>query len=437
MTEMNHFILSTCIYDHPMLKVKPKIRIPYLRVLKYFVLKISPDEELVKMRLNLYEKYFSEYVKRYPKQKSIEDDIATILANSKRKPWRKKYRIMLYLDIASLLLEKSKIMAAADLIKHYLEENKQEEFCGVANSILEEDYYDGELMGCPRILYTYYCKNRDHLKKHQHNYLVTADMSAGKSTLINALIGMRITRTSQEACTANVAYIYNKPFRDRIIDLLTDRWILDAKSDILKGINFERPSFISVGYNMLTENEIRICLVDTPGVNNSIEKGHVNITRQTIKHQEHTCLIYVLNINKLGTEEERTHLKWLAEVEDTEKIVFVLNQIDCCHSKEDDIRQSIEDLRNELSGIGFKNPVICPVSAYAALLAKMKMDGLLINEDDIDDYEVMKRKFNRSFYDLTSYYDISPLSDSEDEDKMLLQKCGFYGLENVLFGGTK
>ena len=67
----------------------------------------------------------------------------------------------------------------------------------------------------------------------------------------------------------------------------------------------------------------------------------------------------------------------------------------------------------------------------------MKMDGLLINEDDIDDYEVMKRKFNRSFYDLTSYYDISPLSDNEDEDKMLLQKCGFYGLENVLFGGTK
>ena len=188
---------------------------------------------------------------------------------------------------------------------------------------------------------------------------------------------------------------------------------------------------------MLTENEIRICLVDTPGVNNSIEKGHVNITRQAIKHQEHTCLIYVLNINKLGTEEERTHLKWLAEVEDTEKIVFVLNQIDCCHSKEDDIKQSIENLRNELSGIGFKNPVICPVSAYAALLAKMKMDGLLINEDDIDDYEVMKRKFNRSFYDLTSYYDISPLSDSEDEDKMLLQKCGFYGLENVLFGGTK
>ena len=43
---------------------------------------------------------------------------------------------------------------------------------------------------------------------------VIATMSSGKSTLINALIGKPLARTSQEVCTGNLNYLYNKPFED-------------------------------------------------------------------------------------------------------------------------------------------------------------------------------------------------------------------------------
>ena len=37
--------------------------------------------------------------------------------------------------------------------------------------------------------------------------LVTATMSAGKSTLINAIVGKRLMRTAQEACTGHICNI--------------------------------------------------------------------------------------------------------------------------------------------------------------------------------------------------------------------------------------
>ena len=56
---------------------------------------------------------------------------------------------------------------------------------------------------------------QDRLKKtfvsqKERRVIVTANMSAGKSTLINALIGKPLARTSQEVCTGNVCYLFNK-----------------------------------------------------------------------------------------------------------------------------------------------------------------------------------------------------------------------------------
>ena len=65
--------------------------------------------------------------------------------------------------------------------------------------------------------------------------LVTATMSAGKSTLINALIGKKIVRTSQEVCTGNLCYIYNQSVENNKILL----W----ENPIKKGLPFGRQSF--------------------------------------------------------------------------------------------------------------------------------------------------------------------------------------------------
>ena len=58
MSDMNCFVSAMDISIHPMLKVKPKIRIPYFRVLSAFVLQISPNDKILEQRLKVYEKNF-------------------------------------------------------------------------------------------------------------------------------------------------------------------------------------------------------------------------------------------------------------------------------------------------------------------------------------------------------------------------------------------
>lgn len=436
MSDMNCFVSAMDISIHPMLKVKPKIRIPYFRVLSAFVLQISPNDKILEQRLKVYEKNFFNCCKKIPVQKSLEDDIFAVLEKSGFRPWRRKYRFMLLLDIAFLLLDERKIIMAYEMICHHLNKKKYEKLADFKDSLLKDTSID-PAFGCPVKLFEQYCINRDFLRKVQKNYIVTANMSSGKSTLINALIGKQITRTSQEACTANIGYIYNKPFDDGTANIITDHIELYTDEKKLKNIGFDYPSFISLNWQLLCDEKVRVCFIDTPGVNNSISREHIAITRRTIKNEKYDKLIYVLDINRLGTDEEIRHLKWLADNVPIEKIIFVLNKIDNCRSSEDDIKKSIENLKCELSELGFKEAAVCPVSAYAALLAKIKKSGITLSDDDAEDYDVMKRKFNRPYYDLTAYYSDPPFTEDEEPEQRLLQKCGFYGLEKILFGGTK
>ena len=71
-------------------------------------------------------------------------------------------------------------------------------------------------------------QNRAFLKSDPIKVIVTANMSAGKSTLLNALVGKKVNKTQNEACTAKIHYIKNKPFEDSLcyeLDYLLD---LDA-----------------------------------------------------------------------------------------------------------------------------------------------------------------------------------------------------------------
>ncbi|HEY8420109.1 MAG TPA: hypothetical protein VIL05_00005 [Thermoclostridium sp.] len=51
-----------------------------------------------------------------------------------------------------------------------------------------------------------------HMEIRPFSVLVSATMSAGKSTLINALIGKTVNRTMNDACTAKLHFIFDKAF---------------------------------------------------------------------------------------------------------------------------------------------------------------------------------------------------------------------------------
>lgn len=94
--------------------------------------------------------------------------------------------------------------------------------------------------------------------------IFTANMSAGKSTIINAVIGKRIAKTALEVCTGNISYIYNKPFEDGHILLSCDGYTINADIEEVLSNSCDKERYISSYFNFIDKNNSRLCLIDTP-----------------------------------------------------------------------------------------------------------------------------------------------------------------------------
>lgn len=429
-----HFTSSLILDNHPMKCVKPKLKIQYYMVLEYFVKQVE-DSEYTNCRLNQYRDILLEDRQKLDLTNiSIENLIRSML-NCTLKPWKKKYRYLIMCDIALILLDEINIQKAADSMKLFLSKGKQKQI-DVLLSVLKNDKFDKNSINFAADLIEQYRNNYHFLKRPELRFIVTANMSAGKSTLVNALIGKSLARTSQEACTGNICYIYDKPFDDNHIHFETSELNLDADVSDIKSVDWTTVTSIASYFRHLSEQQLRICIIDTPGVNSTLNKKHGEITREAIKSESYHKLIYVLNANKLGTNEEIKYLKWISENVPMNKIIFVLNKLDDFKWTDDDIEASIEGVRNDLFNLGYENPTICPISAYFALLIKLKHKGETLTEDEEDEYALYTKKFSRPFYDLLKYYEGIEEDINDDETISISKRCGLYGFEKVLFGGN-
>jgi GTPase SAR1 family protein len=274
--------------------------------------------------------------------------------------------------------------------------------------------------------------------KYDLRFIVTGNVSSGKSTLINALVGKSVMRTSQEACTASLCYILLiKPFYDNTVHLLGSPLNLEVNcEDIARHEKIEF-SYIPLFYRLLTSRQYGVCLIDTPGVNSAINHEHGKLTRIALKEEKYDFLIYVFNANRLGTDEEFRHLKFVAGNVPKDKVIFVVNKLDDFNKKDDSIESSVEGVRSDLLSFGYENPVICPLSAYFALLIKLKLNGETLTADEEDEFNMYARKFAKPEYDLSQYYKHTiSVSESEEELMLLTVKCGLYGLESTMYGGN-
>lgn len=278
--------------------------------------------------------------------------------------------------------------------------------------------YEQEFFKCPR-------------KK----ILVTANMSAGKSTLINALVGKPLMRMAQEACTGHICHIWNKPFEDGENALKDSRLLFGVNKDALLASEHAGDCQIATCYRTFVNLQNPFCIIDTPGVNSTIKSDHGKVAKKALREDSYDFLVYVLNASQIGTNDEMNYIRYLAENVPKEKIIFVVNKLDTFKKKEDSIEESIQGIRQDLLQLGFDYPVIFPISAYCSLLIKLKLIGVPLTEDQEDEFEYYVKKYSQSEYDLSKYYDISFEYEKDDILTKMSIKCGLYGLETMLFGG--
>ncbi|MBR2209343.1 MAG: dynamin family protein [Synergistaceae bacterium] len=242
-------------------------------------------------------------------------------------------------------------------------------------------------------------------QKPLRKILFTASMSAGKSMLINTIVGKKITRTQSTAATGRIHYIYNKPFEDGF----TAKWeengtlTMNASEEELMNENDNNSVRVWTYFRSFLSDKFRWCLIDTPGVNFSRNSEHSEITRQAIEKESWDYLIYIVNSEQMGTTDDRQHIEYIANHAPENKVIFLLNKLDNYRIKDDSISEAVSKMHDELEKIGFKNPAICPISAYTAMLAKKYIFNSEFNPDEKDDFELLRRKFMKADYDLSVY----------------------------------
>lgn len=426
-----YFTSSLILQGHPMKSVNYKTRMQYYIILKDFVEKFD-NSEFISIRLKQYEKLLGiDYEKLKVTGTTINAAIRFILNSSVFQPWRKKYCYIFMCDIALILLDEDTVQKATAFVRKYVGADRKELFDKLLLALKDEQADISDVSFASRLIEQYWA-NRRFFQKKEVRYIVTANMSAGKSTLINALVGKVLARTSQEVCTGNIGYLYNKPFEDNHIHLKASQLNLDAAQEDLTSFEWDAAVYIASHFRTLSQPETRVCLIDTPGVNSAINRKHGRITKEALKNERYDKLIYVLNANKIGTDEEIRYLKWIAKNVPEDKVVFVLNKLDD-FKNEDDVQASIEGIQKDLLQLGYKQTTICPLSAYCALLAKLKENGEMLTSDEAESYEFYKKKFSRPMYDFSKYYDDIQNNTNESEYLSISKKCGLYGLEKILF----
>ncbi|HHT7188630.1 TPA: dynamin family protein [Bacillus cereus] len=220
---------------------------------------------------------------------------------------------------------------------------------------------------------------------------VVATMSSGKSTLINALLGMELMPAKNEACTATIATIKNTMQNDQVLGRClnyeqeeVEGW-QELNLEMMESFNDnEAISNIEIKANIpnISSEKMNLVLIDTPGPNNSRNSSHKNYTYQIIKNDTKPIVLYILNATQLGIQDDNDLLDIMAEQmksggkQSQDRFVFVVNKIDEFDIEAgESINETILTVREYLEEKGIKNPNIFPASALMAKLIRMDQNG--------------------------------------------------------------
>lgn len=240
----------------------------------------------------------------------------------------------------------------------------------------------------------------------QDTVLVVATMSAGKSTLINAILGQELLPAANEATTACITVLQEnsqeQACRAACFDgegsLIAEAQQVDV-AQLRQWNSAVNARLVHISGKLRQGDAMKdwqTVLVDTPGPNNSQDKSHCDGFQTALQEVPCERLVYVLNASQLGINDCREALesvKVALKVNPSLKVAFVLNKIDlldsCLGETEEKAREcALKYIENS----GFENPVLFNVSAKNALLARKLMnDGWMSRRERVDAQQQLER----------------------------------------------
>jgi len=281
------------------------------------------------------------------------------------------------------------------------------------------------------------------LNNQEYKIAVVANMSAGKSTFINALFGQEVLPSFNHATTDSATYIHSEVGIEQkaIIDFSDGKKQVEIKEDLEQEIkkyaqkdedckddrykNVEKIELFYPFQNLQTSSkkDFKIIFVDTPGPNSTgdYQEKHKDQTRSVLNDVDLALFMFdytQLDANLSSDEQGLWHT--IKERHDKDKnfdVYFVLNKIDEAlndnfkdiKSKDDYYKLkkenwykyeeiAIEKLKEASKKHGIDNPKIFPVSSKFQLLDRLYKNNVLLGDDDIE-LDIFKMKHFRKVFD--------------------------------------
>lgn len=331
-------------------------------------------------------------------------------------------------EVFELAYENGKLIAAIDRIPAKETSDKEILIDNVFKEIQEgpfEELKDSEIINAFQ-----------HAKSSDFEVCVVATMSAGKSTLINAMLGTKLMPSKQEACTAIItrikdttnsdapwqAEVYNKD--NKIIE--SHEELTYSTMDRLNGD--ENVSLIKVSGNIpfVSSEEVSLVLIDTPGPNNSRDPEHRKVQSEFLSKSSKSLVLYIME-GTFGSDDDNALLQRVADSmnvggkQSKDRFIFVVNKMDDRRKDDGKTEQTLERIRAYLKKHGIVNPNLFPAAALPALNIRLIASGEEVDEDTLDETDMKVRKLNRNEDLHFEKYASLPLSIRSDINEQLFE----------------
>jgi small GTP-binding protein len=215
--------------------------------------------------------------------------------------------------------------------------------------------------------------------------VVMGAFNAGKSTLLNAMLGQNLLNMHVLPATATVTMLRkgtSGAFYGHTDGQPVRKWpasdlvSLSAEGDTAAADIRRSLSYIEVPLEVPLLD--KVTLVDTPGLN-SPNEAHTRATEEFV-HRAHTVLWIVSCLSALN-EHERS---WIEGLPDGLKVMVVVNQIDLLDPEENSLPRVIERIQNNLQR---PDLTVTAVSAKLALESRLQANPKIYAESLWDRFE--------------------------------------------------
>lgn len=260
------------------------------------------------------------------------------------------------------------------------------------------------------------------LDRQTYQVAVIAAMNAGKSTLLNVIIGADVLASESKACTVcrteirhltpgKTPYLleYRANQSEPVLIAEGDgirQAFLQRTHEIRKTNTVEEIEYFELHHPIVAIQDLKVLsgftLIDTPGPNEwQTDQFNTVHLRQIALEVLRSCqiILFVLDYTSFQDSVNQDLLSDLIEKrqgflnQDRDKIYFLLNKVDLREENDRPLDVVVAELKETLQGFGIPNPKVYTSSARQGLLARLIEQGQA-KDDHLKDF---KRFFSAQY----------------------------------------